>query len=60
MPRKVTTPSRWVALTAGLIDTCGVSVKGVAWCWGDNRWGELGDGTGVDSDVPVRVGKPHH
>ena len=42
----------------GLIDTCGVSVKGVAWCWADNRWASR-DGTGVDSDVPVRVGNPH-
>ncbi len=28
---------------------------GTVWTWGDNEYGELGDGTNVNSDVPVQV-----
>ena len=36
--------------------SCGVTTAGEAYCWGDNRYGVLGDGTDTDSNVPVRVG----
>lgn len=46
----------WVEVSAGNAHTCGRTPSGVAYCWGANADGRLGDGNaGVDSDVPVAV-----
>ena len=45
-------------LGAGFDQACGVAANGRAWCWGDNLWGELGNGTTNNSAVPVRVAPP--
>jgi hypothetical protein len=38
---------------AGL--NCGLSTAGRAYCWGDGRFGQLGNGTLVSSPEPVLV-----
>ena len=45
-------------VTAGGDHTCGRAAGGTAFCWGENRWGQLGDGT-LDSRVtPTAVVQP--
>jgi alpha-tubulin suppressor-like RCC1 family protein len=39
--------------------SCGVTTAGVAYCWGNNDSGELGDGTNNASSVPVAVSGGH-
>lgn len=39
--------------------TCAIRTDGSLWCWGDNKRGQLGDGTSIDRHVPVRVGLRH-
>lgn len=39
----------------GQVATCGIDTDGVAWCWGDNTFGQLGDGTTDDAAHPVQV-----
>jgi alpha-tubulin suppressor-like RCC1 family protein len=42
-------------VTAGGEHTCGLTNTGVAQCWGDNRFGQLGDGTTQVRLVPTPV-----
>ena len=42
-------------IVAGKQYSMALSSEGVVYAWGDNYWGQLGDGTSVDSYLPVRV-----
>ena len=43
------------AITTGDEHSCALHEDGTISCWGNNRAGQLGDGTEDDSSVPVRV-----
>ncbi|MBI4542544.1 MAG: chromosome condensation regulator RCC1 [Gemmatimonadetes bacterium] len=47
---------RFATVSAGQQHTCGVTLSGEAYCWGDNGTrGQLGDGTTIDRGVPTAV-----
>ena len=43
------------AIAAGGSHTVALKSNGTVWAWGNNGYGQLGDGTMADSDTPVQV-----
>jgi alpha-tubulin suppressor-like RCC1 family protein len=42
-------------VSAGVDHTCGVTTGNVAYCWGNNDYAQLGDGTTTERHTPSRV-----
>jgi alpha-tubulin suppressor-like RCC1 family protein len=46
----------FIRLSAGYVSTCGIAADGVAYCWGGDSYGSLGNGgTPQDAQSPVAV-----
>lgn len=57
-PELVAGGIRFISLAAGQLHTCGLTESRIAYCWGNNSNGELGDGTvsqAYGHPYPVRV-----
>ena len=55
-PVKVATTVPFASISAGHGFTCALSTSGVAYCWGANRFGQLGTGSQTPSSRPAKVG----
>lgn len=42
-------------MVVGLVHNCATGIDGTLWCWGDSRYGQLGDGTTTNRTTPVQV-----
>ncbi|HKU61077.1 MAG TPA: Ig-like domain-containing protein [Gemmatimonadales bacterium] len=45
----------WAAIDLGFFYTCGIATDQIAYCWGENGTGKLGDGTSEPRYVPTAV-----
>ena len=45
----------FVSVSAGAVHTCALTQSGSAWCWGNNSFGRLGDGTTTLRSKPTPV-----
>jgi len=50
---------KFVSVTTGTNHTCALTEAGAAYCWGDNRFGQLGNGGTAESPIPVLVAGGH-
>lgn len=57
-PIAVSTDMVFGSIAAGAWHTCALTDALVLYCWGDNRYGELGDGTRVSRATPVAIVTP--
>ena len=55
MPAGVT---RFQSIAAGVFHTCAITNEGKAYCWGWNRYGQLGNNSPTNSRIPVAVQMP--
>jgi alpha-tubulin suppressor-like RCC1 family protein len=55
MPVLVSGGLTFAAVSAGAYHTCGLTTASLAYCWGSNDFGELGNGSTIFSPVPVLV-----
>lgn len=46
------------SVAVGPYHACALQIEGQLWCWGKNRFGQLGNNTTTDSALPVAI--PHH
>ncbi len=51
----VTVPLVFASVSAGHDHTCGITADRAAYCWGNNSYGQLGDGSTSGSATPVAV-----
>lgn len=43
-------------ISTGSGSSCGIDASGAAYCWGDNHYGQLGNGTHGDPSLPATIG----
>lgn len=55
LPVPVTTNQIFASIFGGGNHTCAITTGGKAYCWGDNRFGQLGTGNKSGANVPVVV-----
>ncbi len=55
VPISGASPYLFATVSAGASHTCGVAPNGIGYCWGDNSFGQLGNGTMTNSTTPVLV-----
>ena len=51
-PVQVGTATNWARVSAGGDHTVAVKTDGTLWAWGDNNYGQLGDGTTTNQSTP--------
>ncbi len=51
-----TTALPWASVSAGTFHTLATKTDGTLWAWGDNSYGQLGDGTNLYKNVPIQIG----
>lgn len=58
-PMAITGNANWQAISTGTASfgfpVCGIKSDNHLWCWGDNEYGMLGDGSNTTPDQPVEV-----
>ena len=55
-PTQIGTASNWQSVSATRFHVLAIKTNGTLWAWGKNQFGELGNGTNINSLIPVQIG----
>ncbi|MDR0321596.1 MAG: hypothetical protein LBI28_08840 [Treponema sp.] len=55
-PAQIGTETDWVFVSAGGMHCTAIKADGSLWAWGDNRSGQLGNGSNTGSATPIQMG----
>jgi alpha-tubulin suppressor-like RCC1 family protein len=55
IPAMVSGNRRFLMISSGNNHTCAIGTDGTAYCWGANRFGQVGDGSTENKNIPVPV-----
>ena len=55
-PGQIGTDTNWQSVSVGSNSSFGIKTDGTLWAWGQNDYGQLGDGTTIDKGYPVQIG----
>ena len=56
LPGQVGTGNNWFSIDAGDQHSLAIQTTGTLWAWGNNTFGQLGDGTNTTSLIPIQIG----
>lgn len=48
----------WIDISMGTVNACAINASGEVYVWGDNGYGQIGDGTSVNKYVPTKALNP--
>ena len=55
-PTQIGNDSDWIYINSAFNTSFAIKTNGTLWGWGQNDYGQLGDGTTVDKNVPTQIG----
>lgn len=56
VPTQVGTSTDWIDVSANGTHSLAIKSNHTLWAWGDNYYGQLGDGTSTDKSTPTQIG----
>ena len=55
-PTQIGISTNWVNITSGNHHSHGIDIDGKVWAWGENVYGQLGNGNNISSNIPSIIG----
>jgi alpha-tubulin suppressor-like RCC1 family protein len=59
-PVRVGTATNWSKVSVGGKHSVAIKTDGSLWAWGNNQYGQVGDGTNVNKYAPVQIGASYN